>query len=334
MPFSSIEGQDRAINYLKRSLGQARLGHALLFTGPEGVGKKATALALAQVLNCQDQQGQDACGVCSACKKIMDHHHPDIQVVAPEGQYIKIDQIREQVQHQVLLNPMEGRVKVYIIDAADSMTVEAANSLLKILEEPPSFVVLVLIATQPFLLLDTIRSRCQEVRFHPLPISLMATWVQQHLGLGKLEALALARLSGGRPAEAQRLAGTEAQSLRRLVIEQLRETFNSGRWAQATQALMETRSELPEALGMMLSWFRDVLLLSAGGPQELVVNVDYLDELNHWAQAAPQTRWAQDCQLILTAINQLKRNINLQLMLDVLLMRLGYKNRPGQTSTA
>jgi DNA polymerase-3 subunit delta' len=236
MPFAAIEGQERAVNYLKRSIAQGRLGHALLFTGPEGVGKKSTALALAQALNCEHPQAQEACGVCVSCRKIMDLHHPDVQLIVPDGQFIKIDQIREQVQHQVLLNPMEGNVKVYIIDAADSMTVEAANSLLKILEEPPGFVVLVLVATQPFLLLDTIRSRCQEVRFNPVEADVLASWAAQRLELGTAEAMTLARLSGGRPAEVLRLAADEVRSLRRTVVDLLQENRKTGQWAGAAQS--------------------------------------------------------------------------------------------------
>ncbi len=181
--FKDILGQDLAVKILKSSLASGRISHAYLFYGQEGVGKRMTAIAFAQSLNCQTTVvgGQwlvnsephptffkDACGECISCRKIGEGNHPDVEYVTSPGRQIKIDQIRE-LKKRAYLKPMEATRKVYIIDDAGQMTREASNSLLKTLEEPPGFVVLILITSNINQLLPTIRSRCQLLYFHSLP---------------------------------------------------------------------------------------------------------------------------------------------------------------------
>lgn len=323
MPFSDIKGQDRAIDYLKKSISQQRLAHAMLFSGPDGVGKKTAALALAQTVNCTEPNEYDACGRCLSCNKISHSNHPNVKIISADGQSIKIDQIRDEVQHQVMLKPTEGKYKVYIIDGAELSTIEASNSLLKILEEPPETVLIILITAQPFSLLETIRSRCQEVRFNPIAADLLGVWLQERLTISPIEAKTLALLSEGRPSEALRLADPETKNLRRTVIEVIQKN-NQGEWAKLAETLGDLRSDLPESLRFMLLWFRDVLVLSKK-EDTLVVNLDYKAALLEHAKRENSHALVNKCRLIIEAINQLRRNINHQLLLEVLLMRLSSK---------
>jgi len=326
MSFSSIQGQSYAIKYLQHSLQQGRIAHAFLFAGPEGVGKRATAKALAQAMNCLSPVDNDACGVCTACRKIENSNHPDVHWIIPDSQTIKIEQIRESLQREAVLKPLEGKTKLYILDPADSLTLEAANSLLKLLEEPPANVVIILVTSQPFSLLETIRSRCQEIRFHPVERRVLTQWLSQRLNCSPAEAITLAMLSGGRPAEALRLADPDQKALRDQVLRVL-QTIQPGNWAVLAEQLEEQRSELPETFMFMLSWYRDLFILASGGDEELVMNRDRWPELQTALQGETPESLQHKCQSVLRAMEQLKRNINVQLLLENMFIQLGHSGR-------
>lgn len=167
--FADVRGQERALGVLRAALANRRLHHALLFTGPSGVGKRTTALALASALNCETAPGE-GCGTCATCTRIADGIHPDVITLAREGaaRIVPIETVRAQVIAAVGLPPHEARERVFLIDEATSLQPAAANSLLKTLEEPPARTRFVLMTVAPDQLLPTIRSRCQRVSFAPL----------------------------------------------------------------------------------------------------------------------------------------------------------------------
>jgi DNA polymerase III subunit delta' len=174
MTLAEIAGQDRAVGTLQRALAAGRLAHAYLFTGPPGVGKRTTALALAQACVCPAAPGR-GCGTCSECHLIGAGSHPDVfvedlaraQLERQNTTHLSIEQIRR-VRAQLGLRPVRGRCKFGLIEPADRMTVDAQNALLKTLEEPLGAATLVLVTTNAETLLQTIRSRCQMLRFTPL----------------------------------------------------------------------------------------------------------------------------------------------------------------------
>jgi DNA polymerase-3 subunit delta' len=321
MPLRDLQGQDTGVEQLRRAWRQGRVPHALLFTGPEGVGKHTAALALAQLLNCLQPREDDACGECLACRKISQGIHPDVRCLEPEGAHLKIEQIREDLQRDAVFKPLEGQRKVYVLDPAEALTTGAANSLLKILEEPPAAVVLVLISAQPFALLDTVRSRCREVRFFPVPALRLAPWLQAKLGVNPETAQALARLSGGRPAEALRLSTPEAQELRTRVLGWA-QNAPARTWSAWARELGAVPEEMAEAFSVLLSWYRDLLLLAHHSGRGLLLNVDQAQAmLPALAQETADTLLAK-CQALLAAGDQLSRNVNTQLVLEVLGLEL------------
>ena len=166
MPFKDILGQVDAIELICHAIRRERIPHAWLFTGQANIGKFKTAVALAQKLNCS-KISDDACGKCYFCLQIKEENFPDFLVLRPEGKYIKIDQIRKSL-NWLNLHPDQAKKRVLILDGAENLGKEAANSLLKTLEEPPPNTIIILIALSKKQLPETIVSRCCQIRFRPL----------------------------------------------------------------------------------------------------------------------------------------------------------------------
>ncbi len=192
--WSDIIGHERQIETLKKSLADGRLPHAWLFSGIRGVGKRLVAETLAAAICCP--HSNPPCGSCVSCTKVANKVHPDVFLVEPDGQRLKIDQMRTLAQ-KVQFHPLESTAKVAIIDDADSMTEAAANSLLKVLEEPPSATHFILVTAAAHRLLPTIRSRCRRVNFLPLDDEIVASYLRNLGGWERDEARRAATLAQG-----------------------------------------------------------------------------------------------------------------------------------------
>src|SRR5215831_5774950 len=204
MSFAKLVGNQRNKGILQRLLKNGRVNSTLIFAGPDGVGKRQFALAFAKAANCQKAPAgayaTDGCDECSACRRIDAGGYGDVTIVRPDGQFIKIAQTREMAE-EVYFRPREGRQRFFIIDEADRLREEAANSLLKTLEEPPPTSTIILLTARPDALLPTILSRAQRLNFAPLSVAEMETFLarqQRPLTDQKL----LARLSEGRIGQA------------------------------------------------------------------------------------------------------------------------------------
>ncbi len=166
MAKGDIIGHKRPLRILERMIREGRIPHALLFEGPEGIGKKKVALWFLEALNCRKAPGE-GCGRCEQCERIQRLSHPDLYLLTPEGESIKIEQIRE-ASNILRFRPLEGRWKALVVEDAERMTPEASNAFLKTLEEPTPWTLIILIAQSADSLLPTVRSRCQKIRFFPL----------------------------------------------------------------------------------------------------------------------------------------------------------------------
>jgi len=215
MSFKDILGHQRPITLLQRSIRNEKVVNSYLFLGSEGIGKKLVALQFAKAINClgKEAETEDACDHCVSCKKIDHGFHPDLLLIEPEGQNIRVDQVRR-LQRDLAYRPYEGRRRICILTAADRMAPNMSNILLKTLEEPPLHTVIVLLANNSRWILPTILSRCQLVRFNPLPSALVSKWLSEEKGLDEEEAHLLASLSEGSPGKAQEIQ-EEIRQIRR-----------------------------------------------------------------------------------------------------------------------
>src|SRR5919198_2368974 len=197
MPFRDIQGHRRLIDLLARSIHRGTLPPSLMFAGTSTSGARSAAIAVAQALNCVNPSNADACGVCAACTRIARGVHPDVPIVEPaETGLIRVDQVRDVID-RAAYRPFEGRRRVVILDDADALLPEAQNALLKTLEEPPAASTFVLVTSRPDLLLPTVISRCQRLRFGRLsPSDVAAVLIREH-GYTETDAHAAASVSDG-----------------------------------------------------------------------------------------------------------------------------------------
>lgn len=247
--WSRLVGQEAAVSSLGDALSSGNPGHAWLFVGPEGVGRRPAAFAFAAALNCAT--AGLGCGECASCAKVLRSAHPDVHLIVPEGQQILVDQIRGSSTDRGVIPeahraPIEGRTKVFLFEDAAQMNLHAANSLLKVLEEPPAGVVFLLVTADPDALPETVISRCRRIDFVPLgPEAIRRVLVEQH-GLDDERAAWAARV-GGNLARALRLAFDPEAGTRRLAHLALLSRLASGDLAEAVRAAEEIRAEAEEA---------------------------------------------------------------------------------------
>ena len=322
--FKDIKGQSQAIKILQKEIATSSISGAYLFTGPVGVGKTFTALTFAKALNCKKEE-MDSCDECSSCRKIDHQNHPDVRKIVPENGSIKIEQIRN-LKRESSYKLYEGRKKVWIIEEADKFGLAAANSILKILEEPPPQTVLILISQIKEGLLPTILSRCEVIRFFPLPLPEIEKMMTQQLPQGSNEIHILAKLAQGRVEEALHLT-KEANTLRirEELLSALRKNMNleeifklTAQWANYKE------KELQRIFDMLLFWFRDILILGQEG-EKWLINHDKVEELAREKDKYSVKQIKRIMETIEKTRYYLKSNVNQKLVLESLWLNLKKK---------
>jgi len=302
MPFSEIKGQEQAIEGLSKALEQSKLAHAYLFAGPEGVGKKKTAQILAKSLNC---------------------NYPFI--LSPIGESIKIEQIR-QLQKDIHLKPADGQKKVYLLEEAEKMTEQAANSLLKILEEPPEYALLILLTSSPELILPTIRSRCQPVFFYSLPENIIQECLDFLLNEGKEKIPLLIRLGNGSLGHSLQLASEEdywkkretSWTILEEIIQQKRDNF----MANSEKIEKEGRENIRTYLSLLSGFLRDLLIWQQTKKDKFLINIDKKQTISSWSSLFSSGQLIEMIKEIEKCRKLIKRNVNGKLALEVLFLQL------------
>jgi len=330
MPLSDIIGHHGLVDLLRRAVDRNRVPQSLLLAGPEGVGKRVVATALAQAVNCLEPHAGDACGVCSTCRRIAAGTHSDV-VLLDKGDEasIRIKALRERVLDVVGYRPFEGKRRIFIIDPADELTDEAQDALLKTLEEPPPSAVLLLVTAYPDTLLQTIQSRCRRLRFGPLAEADVATILTRVTGVPEAEAFALAAASGGSVSRALAERDGAGGDDREAALGVLRAARGKavGPRLKAAAALAQhgskrrDREALHARLGALASLTRDVAALTSGA-QAPLANRDLDDSLRELASAFDPERVDAAYETIVRARRALDRNASPKIVADWLAVRL------------
>ena len=320
MGFEAIIGHQQQIRLLENAIQHQRVAHAYLFGGPEGVGKKQVAQIFARIMLCELNSG---CGHCNSCANTAAGSHPDYHTIQAGGDSIKIEQIRE-LQSQLVLRSFSGRGKICLIDGADLMTREAANALLKTLEEPVAGTFIILISSHPELLLPTILSRCQKITFSRLPQQELARHLCQELSVTPTAATVLAAISDGSFSKAlgqnQDLYLKKRveliQALSALSATSTIQTFEFAQYLKGEKILLE------EILGIFEIFFRDLLLHKQGQPQTAMINQDLMPLIQQQAEVLSTPQILTNIEAVDQARRNLARNINVHLAMDHMLMRI------------
>jgi len=354
VPFNRIYAQDIALDMLRRTLTTDQVGHAYLFYGPEGIGKRTSALAYAKALNCADPASREAgdyCDACRSCRMITLGQHPDVRLLTPETcgdkTVIPIDAIRTKsgensphplpLREDAQLKPVEGRHKVYILDPANrpGLQEDAGNALLLTVEEPPAHVVMILISSRPTAMLPTLVSRCRPVRFHLAPRETILQALRELNTVSPEQATAIAGMADGRIGWAVSCASNPKMlEARQALLSEVDHLLPAGRPAALRLAELlhnlamladgedDTKSKdravrrnLPDLLDVTASWWRD-LLIGEIGEREMRINQDFAAALDRHAGRLPAGHLQQGLQAIVQTKRLIERNANIDLALE------------------
>ena len=346
---NSFIGNARAVEILTRAIRQDRLPHAMIFAGQAGVGKCTLALLMARYLNCLKPGLDDACGACSACRRIMavieGRHlqcqtlkegfcgtcpnckvqtkgHPDVRLIEPEKTTISIDQIRGMIG-EISFQPMEARYRVMILDPAEQMRLEAHNSLLKTLEEPPSRTVIILVTTNPYMLLETIRSRSRILHFGEIPQDRIERHLIEKEGKTPEEARMSAALSGGSLAAALSFDTNRYRDIRKQALQFAKLLLKRGEFSEASIVAVQASKDKD----LFQLWIESVASLLqdvyyAGLATERIGQRDLLEEFERLARTVSRSRLVRTINAVGRLTRDLQFNVNRQLALEAMFVAL------------
>ena len=336
MPFHRIAGHQRLLTLLSRAIARDTLPPSLLFAGTAGIGKRRTAMAVAEALNCLAPLAAkpletDACGECASCRRIARGVHGDVVLIEPgDSGSIKIEPVRDVID-RANYRPFEGKRRVVIIDEADALILQAQNALLKTLEEPPQASVFILVSSMPDALLATVRSRCRPLRFGELaPADVAATLMRDH-EYSEADARAAAAEAGGSVGRALAASGldlTEAREAAHRLLNQAARASDPARRLESVRGLTgkvtgaAERDQMATCLRAMASLLRDVGLLANRADPATLANADLQDDLRRLAGAYDSERSMRAFGAVDRALAALDRNVNPKVVADWLVLQL------------
>jgi DNA polymerase-3 subunit delta' len=324
MSFRDIRGHEKQIGILQNALARNRTPHAYLFCGMRGIGKKAAALAVAKAMNCK-HGSRDACDACPSCLKIDHRNHPDVVIIEPEGQFIRIQAVRD-LQDQMKFRPFEGGTRVFILVDADKMNSTAANALLKTLEEPNRNNLLILISPRPYQLPMTILSRCQMLRFSPLSRETVFQYLRERLSIAPEAARMLASSSGGSIGRALEMNDEDYLTLRNQVMDRLFDKRMSSPLHVLSFAgdFGQDRKGILERLDILRSCFRDALVCKETSDSAALFNQDRIPMIRSFAEGLSGTDLLQNIRAVNRAAWAINQNANKPLTLEAMMFRLAF----------
>lgn len=324
--FTDVIGQESIKGHLKKGLETGKLSHAYIFHGERGSGKKLLAELFARTLQCE-AGGSEPCNQCTSCKQAINHNQPDIVYVQHEKPaVISVEEIRRQVNNDIGIKPYSSPHKIYIIDEAEKMNVQAQNALLKTLEEPPAYAVILLLTSNLEALLQTIRSRCVTLTMKPVSDMEIQRFLMREVQIPDYKAGICAAFARGNAGRARELAvSAEFEALKEEVLELLKGLPDKtlSELAAFAKTKADKSSNTEGFLELLQMWYRDVLLYKATGSSQGLI---FGEELAYIKKMSIKSTY-EGLNRILGAIEEakgrLKSNVNAELTLEWLLLICG-----------
>ena len=306
MYFEKIRGQRFAKKYLSNSIKSNMISHAYMFEGPSGVGKNTMARELAATLLEMENL----------------FNSPDYIEITPDGNSIKIAQIRK-LQSDILVKPYKS-YKIYVIDEAQKMTVETQNALLKTLEEPPKYAIIILITNNKESLLDTIKSRCEIIKFTPIPLVEVADYLTQ-TGVDKNRASLLANFSRGSMQKAIELSESEDFHIMRDEVQKYVETFLTGSMLDIMDiqsSIEKYKDNITNVLDLIVNYFRDIMMVKENVDSSMIINLDRLVFIKNMSTKITYSQLSKIIDIIEETKNKLRSNCNFNISIQVMTLNI------------
>lgn len=323
--FDDVLGQEKIIKHLQNAILMNKVSHAYIFSGERGAGKKLLASLFAMTLLCE-KQGIDPCMECASCKKAMSRNHPDIiNVIHEKPGSIGIKDIREQLVDDVEIRPYSGPYKIYIINDAQKMTLQAQNALLKTIEEPPIYAIILLLTDNPDAFLPTITSRCVTLALRPASDNVVKSYLMDRMHIPDYQAeidASLAQGNIGRAKQAATSAEIAQLTQNALHIVEQAENMQIYELVDAVKEMSNDKNNITDYLDIFTMWFRDVLLFKATREIDSLV---FKQEINHIKERAQMSSY-EGLEHIIDAIEtariRLSANVNFDLTMELLFLTI------------
>ncbi|MGE4282568.1 MAG: ATP-binding protein [Clostridia bacterium] len=332
MNFHELIGQKAVIQSLKNSIESNRVNHAYIFEGPSGIGKRTIASVFSTALTCETGYAEP-CDLCRSCIKNRNNNHPDVKILDEQGSSLGIDMVRA-LQKDIYIKPYEAGRKIYIIPEAERMTIQAQNGLLKILEEPPSYAIIIMTITNSAVLLDTIVSRSMLIRFRIHSYSEIEEYLKRSYPEIKDEIPFVALFSGGIIGRANQLAASqEFKKVREEMVEIVSMLLNTDelRVINAASYFIEHKNDIDMILDFLVLWFRDILLIKELCSDKMVINIDMDNMLRHFTQKVSSYTACRIIQILLETKKRISMNANYALAIESMLIQ-GWEEIHGKRS--
>jgi len=323
--FEEILGNEMVKDHFKKAIANHKISHAYILTGEAGMGRKSIANAFAMTLLCE-KGGSEPCMSCHSCKQVMSGNHPDLIYITHEKPgSIGVDDVREQINDTIMIRPYSSYYKIYIVDEAEKMTVQAQNALLKTIEEPPSYAVIIMITTNQEAFLPTILSRCVQMKLKPLKDFTIKSYLTQNLHIAEKDADICAAFARGNLGKAIHLASSdEFKELFQKVMVLVKNvgTMDISMLLDCIREMKEQNFDIGEVLDLMQLWYRDVLMFKVTKDMNLLIFKDEYKMINETGEKVDYAGLEAILAAIDTARTRLNANVNMELAMELLLLTM------------
>ena len=322
LAFQDILGHDSIKQHFQKAIGLHKVSHAYILAGEAGMGRKSLAHAFALTLLCE-KGGSQPCMNCHACKQVLSGNHPDlIHVTHEKPGSIGVDDIREQINDTIMIRPYSSYYKVYIVDDAEKMTIQAQNALLKTIEEPPSYAVIILLTINEDLFLPTILSRCVQLKLKPLKDSVIQAYLKETMGIPEREAQLYAAFARGNLGKAIKLSDSEEfKDMYKRLLSMLRNIMNMdiSQLLDYSKKLKE-EMDIYECLDFMQVWYRDALMFKVTNDANLLIFKDEYSTISDMSRHIGYDGFENILQAIEKARIRLQANVNMELAMELMFL--------------
>ena len=322
--FRDILGNESVVRHFQTALKQRSISHAYLLNGEDGSGKMMLATAFARALQCEEG-GIEACGRCKSCMQAASGNHPDISYVTHEKSIISVDDIRVQLNAAIQIKPYSAPYKVFIIDEAEKMNEQAQNALLKTLEEPPEYAVILLLVDNENQLLQTILSRVVRLDTRPLSAKQICDYLVQKLSIPDYHAQLAAGFACGNLGRALRFASSsEFEERKEAILHLFRhlDEMTTSEVIASIKPLIEDKSAIADELDLILLWYRDVLILKASQKADDLVYKGEFSQLRYYASTRSFPALNRVVLAVETARRRLKANVSAETVFELLFLTM------------